>query len=210
MLASSTANSDMAIPPHSSLFSKQHTHASQLIYNYPVKLHSERVFHERCDNCHSAWRINGLFWRSADHPPHRLFESWLKHDELESSRKLESIAKQRELLLQHKLEIERRGRGKSVDQISKRLENLENVSIANEIYLVLLTGAGAGVVAAFIGAILLYRNHLRTHSTLHEKVEEERTALQNDLSEMDNEELAETEAGKELMRLSQSSIQQFG
>jgi len=62
----------------------------------------------------------------------------------------------------------------------------------NEIYLVLLTGAGAGVVAAFIGAILLYRNHLRTHSTLHEKVEEERTALQNDLSEMDNEELAET------------------
>ena len=80
----------------------------------------------------------------------------------------------------------------------------------NEIYLVLLTGAGAGVVAAFIGAILLYRNHLRTHSTLHEKVEEERTALQNDLSEMDNEELAETEAGKELMRLSQSSIQQFG
>src|SRR6185503_7111128 len=80
----------------------------------------------------------------------------------------------------------------------------------SEIYLVLLTGAGAGVVAAFIGAILLYRNRLWTHSTLHEKVEEERTALQNDLSEIDNEELAETEAGKELMRLSQSSIQQFG
>jgi signal transduction histidine kinase len=41
-------------------------------------------------------------------------------------------------------------------------------------------------------------------------VEEERTALQNDLSEMDKEELAETDAGKELMRLSQASIQQFG
>jgi hypothetical protein len=80
----------------------------------------------------------------------------------------------------------------------------------SEIYLVLFTGAGAGVVAALIGAILLYRNRLRTHSTLHERVEAERTALHNDLSELDTDELAETDAGKELMRLSQASIQHFG
>ena len=80
----------------------------------------------------------------------------------------------------------------------------------SEIYLVLFTGAGAGVVAALIGAILLYRNRLRTHSTLHERVEAERTALHNDLSELDTDELAETDAGKELMRLSQTSIQHFG
>ena len=41
-------------------------------------------------------------------------------------------------------------------------------------------------------------------------MEEERTALHNDLSEIDKEELAETDAGQELMRLSQTSIQQFG
>lgn len=45
---------------------------------------------------------------------------------------------------------------------------------------------------------------------LRERVEEERTALHNDLSEIDKEELAETDAGQELMRLSQASIQQFG
>jgi signal transduction histidine kinase len=45
---------------------------------------------------------------------------------------------------------------------------------------------------------------------LHEKVEQERTALQDDISEIDSEELAETEAGKELLALSRASIQQFG
>jgi hypothetical protein len=49
----------------------------------------------------------------------------LKRDELEYSHKLELIAKQRELLLQHKLEMERRGKDKVIDQISMRLENLE-------------------------------------------------------------------------------------
>lgn len=53
---------------------------------------------------------------------------WLKRDELEYTRKLEMVAKQRELLLQHKLEMERRGKDKLIDQISKRLENLERNS----------------------------------------------------------------------------------
>ena len=80
----------------------------------------------------------------------------------------------------------------------------------SETYLVLLAGVTAGLVAAFLGVIILYRNRLRTHLTLRERMEEERTALHNDLSEIDKEELAETDAGQELMRLSQTSIQQFG
>jgi signal transduction histidine kinase len=80
----------------------------------------------------------------------------------------------------------------------------------SEIYLVLLAGAIAGLVAAFIGVIMFYRNRLQTHLRLRERVEEERTALQNDLSEIDKEELAETDAGKELMLVSQASIQRFG
>lgn len=80
----------------------------------------------------------------------------------------------------------------------------------SEIYLVVLAGGIAGLIAALIGVIILYRNRLRTYSILREKVEQERTALQNDLSEIDKEELAETDAGKELMRLSQASIQRFG
>ena len=80
----------------------------------------------------------------------------------------------------------------------------------SETYLVLLVGGTAGLVASFLGILILYRNRLRTHLTLRERVEEERTALHNELSEMDKEELAETEAGKELMRLSQAAIQQFG
>jgi signal transduction histidine kinase len=80
----------------------------------------------------------------------------------------------------------------------------------SETYLVLLSGATAGLVAAFLGVVILYRNRLRTHLTLRERMEEERTALYNDLSEIDKEELAETDAGKELMHVSQASIQQFG
>jgi signal transduction histidine kinase len=80
----------------------------------------------------------------------------------------------------------------------------------SETYLVLLAGATAGLVAAFLGVIILYRNRLKTHLTFRERLEEERTALHNDLSEIDKEELAETDAGKELMHISQTSIQQFG
>jgi signal transduction histidine kinase len=80
----------------------------------------------------------------------------------------------------------------------------------SETYLVLLAGATAGLVAAFLGVIILYRNRLRTHLTLRDRVEEERTAFHNDLSEIDQEELTETDAGKELMHVSQTSIQQFG
>jgi signal transduction histidine kinase len=80
----------------------------------------------------------------------------------------------------------------------------------NETYLVFLIGAIAGLVASFIGGIILYRNRLRTHSMLRDKVEGERTALQDELAEIDKEELAETDAGKELALLSQASTRQFG
>jgi hypothetical protein len=59
-------------------------------------------------------------------PINALFNLWLKREELEYSNKLESIAKQRELLLQHQLEMERKSKDRLIDQISKRLENLEN------------------------------------------------------------------------------------
>jgi hypothetical protein len=69
--------------------------------------------------------LMGLFGGLITIPIIALINYWLKRDELEYSQKLESIAKQRELLLQHKLELERRGKDKLIDQISKRLENLE-------------------------------------------------------------------------------------
>lgn len=80
----------------------------------------------------------------------------------------------------------------------------------NETYLVLLAGALAGLAAAFIGVVILYRNRLQTHLMLRERVEQERTALQEDISEINREELAETDAGKELMLLTRTSDQQFG
>lgn len=69
--------------------------------------------------------LMGFFGGLITIPINALFNYWSKRDELEYSQKLESIAKQRELLLQHKLEIERRGKDQLVDQISKRLQNLE-------------------------------------------------------------------------------------
>jgi hypothetical protein len=69
--------------------------------------------------------LMGFFGGLITIPINALFNSWLKRDELEYSQKLESIAKQRELLLKHKLEMERRRKDNLVDQISKRLENLE-------------------------------------------------------------------------------------
>ena len=69
--------------------------------------------------------LMGFFGCLITIPLNALFNHWLKRDELEYSHKLENIAKQRELLLQHKLEMERRGKDKLIDQISKRLENLE-------------------------------------------------------------------------------------
>jgi signal transduction histidine kinase len=80
----------------------------------------------------------------------------------------------------------------------------------SETYLVLLAGGIAGLVAAIIGGVILYRNRLRTHLTLRAKIEAERTALQNDISEIEKEELAETDAGKELLRYSQAAVQKFG
>ena len=69
--------------------------------------------------------LMGFFGGLLTIPIAALFNSWLKRDELEYSQKLESISKQRELLLQHRLEMERRAKDNLIDQISKRLENLE-------------------------------------------------------------------------------------
>ena len=69
--------------------------------------------------------LMGFFGGLITIPINALINYWLKRDELDYSQKLESIAKQRELLLQHKLEIERRGKDKLIAQISRRLENLE-------------------------------------------------------------------------------------
>jgi signal transduction histidine kinase len=80
----------------------------------------------------------------------------------------------------------------------------------SETYLVLLAGGIAGLVAAFIGGMFLYRNRLRTHLTLRERIEAERTALHKELSELEKEELAETDAGKELLRYSRAAVQKFG
>src|SRR5690349_505840 len=80
----------------------------------------------------------------------------------------------------------------------------------DEMYLVLLAGTLAGLGAAFIGVIIFHRNRLRTHIIFRERVEAERTALQDAISELDKEELVETDAGKELMQVSRASIQQFG
>lgn len=69
--------------------------------------------------------LMGFFGGLLTIPIHALFNSWLKRDEAEYAQKLESIAKQRELLLQHRLEMERRAKESLGDQITKRLENLE-------------------------------------------------------------------------------------
>jgi hypothetical protein len=69
--------------------------------------------------------LMGLFGGLLTIPVNALFYSWLKREEQETSQKLESIAKQRELLLQHKLEMERNSKDTLMDQISKRLETLE-------------------------------------------------------------------------------------
>ena len=69
--------------------------------------------------------LMGFFGGLLTIPINALFHYWLKREELEYYEKLESIAKQRELLLQHQLEVEKRGKDKLMDQISKRLEILE-------------------------------------------------------------------------------------
>ena len=69
--------------------------------------------------------LMGFFGGLLTIPIHVLLNSRFKQDELEYSRKLESIAKQRELLLQHQLEMERRSKENLADQLTKRLENLE-------------------------------------------------------------------------------------
>ena len=72
--------------------------------------------------------LMGFFGGLLTIPIHALFNYYLKRDELEYSQKLESLAKQRELLLQHRLEMEKRVKNNLIEQISKRVENLEKKS----------------------------------------------------------------------------------
>jgi hypothetical protein len=69
--------------------------------------------------------LMGFFGGLLTIPINALLGYWLKRNETDYSQKLESIAKQRELLLQHKLEMEKRGKDQLMDQLSKRVENLE-------------------------------------------------------------------------------------
>src|ERR1041385_5877413 len=80
----------------------------------------------------------------------------------------------------------------------------------SETYLVVLLGAIIGLVGSFLGGLIFYQNHLRTQQMLRDRIEEERTALSDDLAEVDKEELSQTEAGRDLLALSQVSLQQFG
>jgi hypothetical protein len=72
--------------------------------------------------------LMGFFGGLLTIPINAFLNSWLKREELETSQKLESIAKQRELLLQHQLEMERKNKDTLMEQISKRLESLEKNS----------------------------------------------------------------------------------
>lgn len=69
--------------------------------------------------------LMGLFGGLITIPIHVLFYYLMRREELEYSQKLETIAKQRELLLQHKLEMERKTKDKLISQIAKRIENVE-------------------------------------------------------------------------------------
>jgi hypothetical protein len=69
--------------------------------------------------------LMGFFGGLLTIPIYALLNYLLKREELEYTQKLESIAKQRELLLRHKREMERRGKDRLVAQISSRLEKLE-------------------------------------------------------------------------------------
>jgi len=70
--------------------------------------------------------LMGFFGGLLTIPLHAMVSTWLKRDESDYAHKLEVIAKQRELLLQHRLEMEKREKDNLIDQISKRLENLES------------------------------------------------------------------------------------
>jgi hypothetical protein len=70
--------------------------------------------------------LMGFFGGLLSIPIHALVNYWLKREELEYAQKLEGIAKQRELLLRHRLEMEQKGKDQLVDQLLKRLENLES------------------------------------------------------------------------------------
>ena len=71
--------------------------------------------------------LMGFFGGLLTIPINALFNYWMKRDESDYLQKLESIAKQRELLLQHKLEMERKGKNEVTNQISRRLENVEKL-----------------------------------------------------------------------------------
>jgi hypothetical protein len=56
-------------------------------------------------------------------PINAVFTYWLKRDEIEYSRRLDEIAKKRELLLQHKLELQRMEFAHKLDKPESIQEN---------------------------------------------------------------------------------------
>jgi hypothetical protein len=138
--------------------------------------------------------LMGFFGGLITIPIHAMVNYLLKRDELEYSRKLEIIAKQRELLLQHKLEMERRGKDNLIEQIAKRLEDRRNFS-DGETYLILIFAILD--CQLFLGRHS-HRNRLRTHFMFG--IGQENCTLP-DISEIDKE-VSETDAGKDLLILS--------
>lgn len=69
--------------------------------------------------------LMGFFGGLVTIPIHAIFAFWLKRDELKYAHKLDLIAKQRELILQHKLEMERKAKDPDIVELKSRLDKLE-------------------------------------------------------------------------------------
>lgn len=69
--------------------------------------------------------LMGILGSFVSVPFHLLISSHFKHEEQAYQHKLDIIAKQRELLLQHKLELERHGKSREFDDMKKRVVSLE-------------------------------------------------------------------------------------
>lgn len=70
--------------------------------------------------------LMGFFGGLFTIPINAFFSHTLKRDELYYAHKLEVIAKERELLLQHRLEIEKREKTSEITELVCRVEQLES------------------------------------------------------------------------------------
>ena len=69
--------------------------------------------------------LMGFFGGLFTIPINALLNYWLKRDELKFSDTLATLEKQRELLHEHKQEMDRRGKNIVIAQLSKRVESME-------------------------------------------------------------------------------------